>query len=58
MNHKGEGEFIVGIRAGLIEFDTAFLFSGCGVVEDSLSKDEYEETKTKFVPMFSAILGT
>ncbi|MDP1442083.1 isochorismate synthase [Priestia megaterium] len=53
----GKGEFVVGIRCGLIKDNEIFLFSGCGVVGDSESELEYEETKTKFLPMISAIFN-
>jgi menaquinone-specific isochorismate synthase len=56
-DHQGNGEFAVAIRSGLIQGKEASLFAGCGVVEDSLSDLEFEETKIKFKPMLSALGG-
>ncbi|TYR82043.1 isochorismate synthase [Priestia megaterium] len=54
---NGNGEFIVGIRSGVIEENKAMLFAGCGIVADSTSESEYEETNIKFNPMLSALGG-
>jgi menaquinone-specific isochorismate synthase len=56
-DHQGNGEFAVAIRSGLIQGNEASLFAGCGVVGDSLSDLEFEETKIKFKPMLSALGG-
>lgn len=56
-DHQGNGEFAVAIRSGLIQGNEVSLFAGCGVVEDSLSDLEFEETKIKFKPMLSALGG-
>ncbi|MBM7704809.1 isochorismate synthase [Metabacillus iocasae] len=57
MDMKGNGEFIVGIRSGLLSEQEATLFAGCGIVADSDPESEYEETKIKFNPMLSALGG-
>lgn len=57
VDHKGNGEFAVAIRSGLIQGDEASLFAGCGVVEDSDPEAEYEETNIKFTPMLSVLEG-
>jgi len=54
---NGNGEFIVGIRSGVIERQQAMLFAGCGIVADSTPESEYEETTIKFNPMLSALGG-
>ncbi len=51
------GEFAVAIRSALINDTKATLFAGCGVVKDSNSLKEYEETNIKFTPMLSALGG-
>ncbi|MCQ6274479.1 isochorismate synthase [Bacillus sp. V3B] len=56
-DHQGNGEFAVAIRSGLIQGNEASLFAGCGVVKDSISDLEFEETKIKFKPMLSALGG-
>ncbi|MEX0609908.1 MAG: isochorismate synthase [Balneolaceae bacterium] len=55
INSKGEGEFVVAIRSGLIKKDEARFFAGCGIVEDSNPQKEWEETNLKFIPMLTAL---
>jgi menaquinone-specific isochorismate synthase len=54
---KGDGEFIVAIRCGLVQGQTISLFAGCGIVGGSDPVSEYEETTIKFQPMLSALEG-
>jgi menaquinone-specific isochorismate synthase len=51
------GEFAVAIRSALIQHESASLFAGCGVVEDSDPEAEYEETAVKLKPMLSVLGG-
>ena len=44
MDSQQNGEFVVAIRSGLIRGREATLFAGCGIMEDSDPKMEYEET--------------
>lgn len=55
INANGEGEFVVAIRSGLIQEDEVRFFAGCGIVEDSDPKKEWEETNLKFIPMLTAL---
>ncbi|WP_245920697.1 isochorismate synthase [Melghirimyces profundicolus] len=57
LDFRGDGEFICGIRSGLLRGRTASLFAGCGIVGDSDPDSEYEETRMKFRPMLSALGG-
>lgn len=57
MDGRENGEFVVAIRSGLIEGKSARLFAGCGIVEDSDPRSEYEETQIKLKPMISALGG-
>lgn len=57
MDVEGNGEFIVGIRSGLVQKNEASLFAGCGIVADSDPESEYDETNIKFNPMLSALGG-
>lgn len=57
MDYKESGEFAVSIRSALIQGKEASLFAGCGVVSDSDSESEYQETSLKFRPMLSALGG-
>ncbi len=55
MDSEGNGEFTVAIRCGLVGKHAARLFAGCGITVDSDPKAEWEESKLKFMPMFSAL---
>lgn len=57
IDFKGDGEFAVAIRSGLIQGNQVSLFAGCGIVGDSDPVSEYHETKLKFKPMLSALGG-
>lgn len=57
MDYRGDGEFAVALRSGLIQGNEASIFAGCGVVQHSDAESEYEETKIKFRPMRSALGG-
>ncbi|WP_062109560.1 isochorismate synthase [Bacillus niameyensis] len=54
---QGNGEFIVGIRSGLLKGNSAYLYAGCGLVSDSVAEKELRETRVKFKPMLNAIGG-
>ncbi len=57
VDYKQNGEFAVSIRSGLIQGTEVSLFAGCGVVADSNSESEYQETSLKFRPMLRALGG-
>jgi menaquinone-specific isochorismate synthase len=57
LDYRGNGEFAVSIRSGLIQGNEASLFAGCGVVADSDAESEYQETSLKFRPMLRALGG-
>jgi menaquinone-specific isochorismate synthase len=57
MDYRGNGEFAVAIRSGLIQGNETSLFAGCGVVADSDCDSEYAETSLKFRPMLRALGG-
>ena len=57
LDYKGNGEFAVSIRSGLLEGKEASIFAGCGIVADSDVESEYKETAIKFKPMLSALGG-
>lgn len=58
IDYKGDGEFAVAIRSGLLEGKHASLFAGNGMVADSDPESEYRETQMKFKPMLSALGGS
>ncbi|WP_445489314.1 isochorismate synthase [Niallia sp. 03133] len=57
LDYKGDGEFAVSIRSGLIQNNEASIFAGCGIVASSDAESEYKETAIKFIPMLSALGG-
>jgi menaquinone-specific isochorismate synthase len=57
LDSKGNGEFAVAIRSGLIQGNEASLFAGCGIVENSDVEAEFLETRIKFRPMLNALGG-
>ena len=50
-NCKGNGEFNVTLRCGLINQDNLYVFAGCGIVENSDPMEEYEEINLKLKPI-------
>ncbi|GAA0325856.1 isochorismate synthase [Bacillus carboniphilus] len=54
---EDNGEFVVGLRSGLIQGNIVTLFAGCGVVASSDPEKEFEETSIKFKPMLTALGG-
>jgi menaquinone-specific isochorismate synthase len=57
MDYRGNGEFAVSIRSGLIQKNEASIFAGCGIVANSNVESEYKETAMKFRPMQKALGG-
>ncbi len=54
-NANGDGNFYVPIRSALIKNDKIFLYSGGGIVKDSLSENEWKETKLKLEHLKSVL---
>lgn len=52
---RGDGEFAVAIRAGLVGKNEAFLYAGAGIIETSDPPAEYAETRAKEAPMLAAL---
>ena len=50
----GNSEFVVAIRSALIRDDKVTIYAGCGIVEESDPRKEWEETNIKFRPMLNA----
>ncbi len=57
LNARGGGEFLVGLRSGLIEGAQARLYAGAGIVAGSDPDKEYAETDLKFRAMREALGG-
>jgi menaquinone-specific isochorismate synthase len=52
-NFEIQGEFAVAIRSALLKNKKIYAFAGCGIVEGSNPKEEFEETKLKLKPILS-----
>jgi isochorismate synthase len=53
---RGDGEFAVALRCGLLWEDGARLYAGVGVMPDSDPARELEETELKFKALLSALI--
>jgi isochorismate synthase len=53
---KGDGEFAVALRCGLLWEDGARLYAGVGVMPDSNAARELEETELKFNALLTALV--
>jgi len=54
-DRSGDGEFAVALRCGLINGSKAHLFAGAGIVRESETTSEYEETRLKQQPLLRAL---
>ncbi len=52
---KGNGDFYVALRCGLLRLKEAQLFAGAGILPQSDPQAEWEETALKFRPMLQAL---
>jgi len=52
-NADNYGEFFVTIRSALVKDNKLFAYAGCGIVEGSDPKEEFEETQLKLKPILS-----
>ena len=57
IDHRGDGELLVGLRSALIEGQTARLYAGAGIVAGSTPEKELAETDLKFRAMEEALLS-
>lgn len=55
LNARGEGEFAVTLRSGVVKGRRVRLFAGGGIVADSDPEREFEETRIKFRPLLDAL---
>ncbi len=55
LDARGNGEFAVAIRSGLLRGNEARLYAGCGIVRDSVPEREWEESLMKLRPMLCAL---
>jgi menaquinone-specific isochorismate synthase len=57
IDHRGDGELLVGLRSALIEGRRARLYAGAGIVAGSTPDRELAETDLKFRAMQEALLS-
>ena len=55
MGHRGQGEFAIAIRSGLVTGDRAYLYGGAGIVDGSEVGKEYAETELKMLGLRKAL---
>lgn len=55
VDHRGGGEFFVGIRSALIEGNKATAYAGAGIVAGSDPQKEFAETELKFRALLGAL---
>lgn len=51
---KGDGEWVVTLRCGIVDREIVRLFAGAGIVEASQPEAEWAETQTKLKTMLNA----
>jgi menaquinone-specific isochorismate synthase len=57
VDHRGGGEFFVGIRSALIDAHSATLYAGAGIVAGSTPEKEFAETELKFKALTEALIA-
>jgi isochorismate synthase len=55
LDARGQGDFVVALRSGLVERERATLFAGCGIVADSDPESEYIESCLKLQAMLRGL---
>jgi isochorismate synthase EntC len=55
VDHRGDGEFVVALRSGVVHGREASLFAGCGIVADSDPEREWDESSAKLQALGSAL---
>lgn len=58
VDHRGGGEFFVGLRSALIEGRSATVYAGAGIVAGSDPDKEFAETEFKFKALLDALTDT
>jgi isochorismate synthase len=55
IDHRGDGEFVVALRSGVVHGSEVSLFAGCGIVADSDPEREWDESAAKLQALGSAL---
>jgi len=48
IDNKGDSNFVVNIRSGIIKNNILSIYAGCGITDESDPKKEYIESELKF----------
>jgi len=56
VDHRGGGEFFVGLRSALIDGHTATAYAGAGIVAGSSPEKEFAETELKFKALLDVLV--
>ncbi|MEI7799989.1 MAG: isochorismate synthase [Opitutaceae bacterium] len=57
VDHRGGGEFLVGLRSALIDGPTAIVYAGAGIVAGSTPEKEFAETELKFKALLEVLIA-
>lgn len=52
---RGDGDFVVSLRSGVLGGRDALLYAGCGIVANSEAAQEFAEAEVKFAPLLNAL---
>jgi menaquinone-specific isochorismate synthase len=55
VDHRGGGEFFVGLRSALVDGCTAIAYAGAGIVAGSEPQQEFAETELKFQALLESL---
>jgi menaquinone-specific isochorismate synthase len=55
VDHRGGGEFFVGLRSALVAGNTATAYAGAGIVAGSVPEKEFAETELKFKALIEGL---
>jgi len=58
VDHRGGGEFFVGIRSALVDGHSATVYAGAGIVAGSSPEKEFAETELKFKALIEALTNS
>lgn len=57
VNAAGDGEYSVGLRTGVFDGEIGWVYAGCGIVEESVAGEEFDEIDMKLKTILSAFEG-
>ena len=57
IDNNGNGDIFVALRSALQKANNIYIFSGSGIVLESISTSEWDETEMKLQPILTSLLG-